>query len=64
MNLFQGSIPQDDQIMNLPLDTDRTRGDKPVRNPLELTGMTGPGRRSLLQREVSAVMKGVELRLF
>ena len=58
MDLFQGSIPQDDQIMNLPLDTDRTCGDKPVRNPLELTGMTGPGRRSLLQREVSAVVKG------
>ena len=58
MNLFQGSISQDDQIMNLPLDTDRTRGDKPVRNPLDLTEMTGPGRRSLLQREVSAVVKG------
>ena len=58
MNLFQGSISQDDQIMNLPLDTDRTRDDKPVRNPLELTEMTGPGCRSLLQREVSAVVKG------
>ena len=57
MDLFKGSIPQDDQIMNLPLDTDRTRGDKPVRNPLELTGMTGPGPRSLLQREVSTVAK-------
>ena len=58
MNLVKGSIPQDDQIMKLPLDTDRTRSDKPVRNPLELTGMTGPGRRSLLQREVSTVVKG------
>ena len=57
MDLFKGSIPQDDQIMNLPLDTDRTRGDKPVRNPLELTRMTGPGPRSLLQREVSTVAK-------
>ena len=57
MDLFKGSIPQDDQIMNLPLDTDRTRGDKPVRNPLELTGTTGPGPRSLLQREVSTVAK-------
>ena len=57
MDLFKGSIPQDDQIMNLPLDTDRTRGDKPVRNPLELTGMTGPGPRRLLQREVSTVAK-------
>ena len=56
--MFKGSIPQDDQIMNLPLDTDRTRGDNPVRNPLELTGMTGPGPRSLLQREVSTVAKG------
>ena len=58
MDLFKGSIPQDDQIMNLPLDTDRTRGDNPVRNPLELTGMTGPGPMSLLQREVSTVAKG------
>ena len=57
MDLFKGSIPQDDQIMNLPLDTDRTRGDKPIRNPLALTGMTGPGPRSLLQREVSTVAK-------
>ena len=58
MDLFKGSIPQNDQIMNLPLDTDRTRGDNPVRNPLELTGMTGPGPMSLLQREVSTVAKG------
>ena len=50
MDLFKGSIPQDDQIMNLPLDTDRTRSDNPVRTPLELTGMTGPGPMSLLQR--------------
>ena len=57
MDLFKGSIPQDDQIMKLPLDTDRTRGDKPIRNPLVLTGMTGPGPRSLLQREVSTVAK-------
>ena len=41
--------------MNLPLDTDRPRDDKSVRNPLELTGMTGPGPMSLLQREVSTV---------
>ena len=58
MDLFKGSIPQDDQIMNLPLDTNRTRGDNPVRNPLELTGMTGPGHMSLLQRELSTVAKG------
>ena len=41
--------------MNLPLDTDRPRYDNPVRNPLELTGMTGPGPMRLLQREVSTV---------
>ena len=40
-------------MMKLPLDTDRPRDDKSVRNPLELTGMTGP--MSLLQREVSTV---------
>ena len=44
MDWFRGSIPQEDQIMNLPLDTDRTRCDNPV-----------PGPMSLLQREVSTV---------
>ena len=58
MDLFKGSISQDDLIMNLPLDTDRTRGENPVRNPLELTGMTGPGPMRLLQRELSTVAKG------
>ena len=55
MDWFRGSIPQEDQIMNLPLDTDGTRCDNPIRNPLELTGMTGPGTMSLLQRGVSTV---------
>ena len=62
MDLLKGSIPQD-QIMNLPLDTDRTRGDNPVRNPLQLTGMTGPGPMNLLQREVSTVAKGSQARI-
>ena len=48
-------IPQDDQIMNLPMDTDRNRYDKPVRYPLELTGMTGPEPMSLLRRDLSTV---------
>ena len=55
MDLIRCPIPQDDPIMNLPLDTDRTRGDNPVRNPLELTGLTGPGPMRLLQQEVSTV---------
>ena len=55
MEFIRCPIPQDDPIMNLPLDTDRTRGDNPVRNPLELTGLTGPGPVRLLQREVSTV---------
>ena len=55
MEFIRCPIPQDDPIMNLPLDTDRTRGDNPVRNPLELTGLTGPGPMRLLQREVSTV---------
>ena len=55
MDWFRGSIPQEDQIMNLPLDTDRPRYDNPVQNPLELTGLTGPGPMRLLQREVSTV---------
>ena len=53
MDWFGGSIPQEDQIMKLPLVTGGTRVDKSVRNPLELTGRTGP--MSLLQREVSPV---------
>ena len=40
-------------MMKLPLDTGGPRVDKSVRNPLELTGRTGP--MSLLQREVSTV---------
>ena len=44
---------QDDQIMNLPMDTDRNRYDKPVRNPLEITGMTGPEPMNLLRRELT-----------
>ena len=55
MDLFRGSISQDDQLMNLPMNTDRSRYDKPVRNPLDLTGMTGPGPMSLLRREMSIV---------
>ena len=55
MDLIRCSISQDDQIMNLPMDTDRNRYDKPVRNPLELTGMTGPEPMSLLRRELSTV---------
>ena len=39
--------------MNLPMDTDRNRYDKPVRNPLEITGMTGPEPMSLLRRELT-----------
>ena len=53
MELIRCPIPRDDQIMNLPMDTDRNRFDKPVRNPLDLTGMTGP--MSLLRREMSTV---------
>ena len=55
MDLFRGSISQDDQLMNLPMNTDSNRYDKPVRNPLDLTGMTGPGPMSLLRREMSTV---------
>ena len=53
MDWFGGSIPQEDQIMKLPLVTGGPRVDKSVQNPLELTGRTGP--MSLLQREVSPV---------
>ena len=41
MELIRCPIPQDDQIMNLPMDTERNRDVKPVRNPRELTEMTG-----------------------
>ena len=53
MDWFRGPIPQEDQILKVPLDTGGPRGDKSVRNPLESTGRTGP--MSLSQREVSAV---------
>ena len=53
MDWFRGPIPQEDQILKLPLVTGGPRGDKSVRNPLESTGRTGP--MSLSQREVSAV---------
>ena len=53
MDCLRGPIPQEDQILKLPLDTGGPRGDKSVRNPLESTGRTGP--MSLSQREVSAV---------
>ena len=55
MELIRCPISQDGQIMNLPMDTDRNRYGKPVRNPLELTGMTGPEPMSLLRRELSTV---------
>ena len=48
-------MPQDDQIMNFPMDTDRNRYDKPVWNQLELTGMTGPEPMNVLQRDLSTV---------
>ena len=55
MELIRCPIPQDDQIMNLPMDTDRNRYDKLVWNPLELTGMTGPEPMNVLQRDLSTV---------
>ena len=55
MELIRCPIPQDDQIMNLPMDTDRNRYDKPVRNQLELTGMTGPEPMNVLQRDLLTV---------
>ena len=55
MELIRCPIPQDDQIMNLSMDTERNRDVIPVRNPLELTAMTGPEPMSLLRRELSPV---------
>ena len=55
MDWFRGPIPQKDQMMKLPLDTGRTRGNQPVGTPLESTGRTGA--RSFSQNEVSAVVE-------
>ena len=55
MDWFRGPIPQKDQMMKLPLDTGRTRGNQPIWTPLESTGRTGA--RSFSQNEVSAVVE-------
>ena len=55
MDWFRGPIPQKDQMMNLPLDTGKTCGNKPAWTPLESTGKTET--RSFSQNEVSAVVE-------
>ena len=39
--------------MNLPMDTDMNRYEKPVRTPVGIAGMTKPDLKSLLQRELT-----------
>ena len=55
MDCVRGPIPQKDQMMNPPLDTGKTRGNKPAWTPLESTGKTEI--RSISQNEVSAVVE-------
>ena len=40
MDCVRGPIPRKDQITNLPLDTGKTRGNRPAWTPLESTGQT------------------------
>ena len=55
MDCVRGPIPQKDQMMNPPLDTGKTRGNKPAWTPLKSTGKTEI--RSISQNEVSAVVE-------
>ena len=55
MDCVRGPIPQKDQMMNPPLDTGKTRSNKPAWTPLESTGKTEI--RSISQNEVSAVVE-------
>ena len=55
MDWFRGPIPQEDQLMKVPLDTGRTRGDHSAWPPLDSTGRTGT--RNLSRYEVSAVVE-------
>ena len=40
MNCVRGPIPRKDQITNLPLDTEKTRNNRPAWTPIESTGQT------------------------
>ena len=55
MDCVRGPIPRKDQITNLPLDTGKTRGNKPAWTPLESTGQTETS--SYSQSEESAVVE-------
>ena len=55
MDCVRGPIPRKDQIMNLPLDTGKARGNKPAWTPLESTGETESN--SFSQSEESAVVE-------
>ena len=55
MDCVRGPIPQKDQMMNPPLDTGKTRSNKPAWTPLESTGKTEI--RSISRNEVSAVVE-------
>ena len=55
MDCVRGPIPRKDQIMNLPLDTGKARGNKPAWTPLESTGQTESN--SFSQSEESAVVE-------
>ena len=53
MGIIRCPTSQDDLIMNLPMDTDMNRYEKPVRTPIGITGMTKPELKSSLQRELT-----------
>ena len=58
MDCVRGLIPRKDQITNLPLDTGKTRGNKPAWTPRESTGQTETS--SYSQSEESAVVEAAQ----
>ena len=53
VNCVRGPIPRKDQITNLPLDTEKTRSNRPAWTPIESTGQTE--RNFVSQNKESAV---------
>ena len=53
MGIIRCPTSQDDMIMNLPMDTDMDRYEKPVRTPVGVAEITKPDLKSLTQRELT-----------
>ena len=53
MGIIRCPTSQDDMIMNLPMDTNMDRYEKPVRSPVGVAEITKPDLKSLTQRELT-----------